>query len=96
MFPEPKRRRGAQSPERRIRERAPLCLGEDGSERADGVCCYVVMRLIGIDFAATWALLIFFLNFIPNIGSIVGLSLPALVALVQFDRSVLSSSSSSA
>ena len=50
-----------------------------------GVCCYVVMRLIGIDFAATWALLIFFLNFIPNIGSIVGVSLPALVALVQFD-----------
>ena len=56
-----------------------------GVSALTGVCCYVVMRLIGIDFAATWALLIFFLNFIPNIGSIVGVSLPALVALVQFD-----------
>lgn len=50
-----------------------------------GVACYVVLRWLGLDFAATWALLIFFLNYIPNIGSIVGVSLPALVALVQFD-----------
>lgn len=50
-----------------------------------GVSCYAVLRLLGIDFAATWALLIFFLNFIPNIGSIIGVSLPALVALVQFN-----------
>lgn len=33
------------------------------------VSCYAVMRLIGVDFAATWALLIFYLNYIPNIGS---------------------------
>ena len=56
-----------------------------GVSALTGVSCYIVMRLLGIDFAATWALLIFFLNFIPNIGSIVGVSLPALVALVQFD-----------
>jgi AI-2 transport protein TqsA len=49
------------------------------------VASYVVLRLIGIDFAATWALLIFLLNYIPNIGSIVAVSFPALVALVQFD-----------
>jgi AI-2 transport protein TqsA len=47
--------------------------------------CYVVLRWLDIDFAATWALLIFFLNFIPNIGSIIGVAFPALVALVQFD-----------
>ena len=56
-----------------------------GVSALTGVSCYIVMRAFGIDFAATWALLIFFLNFIPNIGSIVGVSLPALVALVQFD-----------
>jgi AI-2 transport protein TqsA len=50
-----------------------------------GISCYAVLHWLGVDFAATWALLIFFLNFIPNIGSIVGVSLPALVALVQFD-----------
>jgi predicted PurR-regulated permease PerM len=56
-----------------------------GVSALTGVCCYLVLRWLGIDFAATWALLIFFLNFIPNIGSIIGVALPALVALVQFD-----------
>jgi AI-2 transport protein TqsA len=49
------------------------------------VLAYAVLRWLGVDFAATWALLIFFLNFIPNIGSIIGVALPALVALVQFE-----------
>jgi AI-2 transport protein TqsA len=50
-----------------------------------GVASYGVLRALGVDFAATWALLIFLLNYIPNIGSIVAVSFPALVALVQFD-----------
>lgn len=50
-----------------------------------GATCYVVLRLIGIHFAETWALLIFVLNFIPNIGSIIGVAFPAVLALVQFD-----------
>jgi predicted PurR-regulated permease PerM len=50
-----------------------------------GGACYAVLRWLGIDFAATWALLIFLLNYIPNIGSTIGVALPALVALVQFD-----------
>jgi len=50
-----------------------------------GVACYVIMRWTGIDFAETWALLIFVLNFIPNIGSIIGVAFPAILALVQFD-----------
>ena len=56
-----------------------------GVSALTGVLCYVILRWLGVDFAATWALLIFFLNFIPNIGSIIGVALPALVALVQFD-----------
>jgi predicted PurR-regulated permease PerM len=50
-----------------------------------GVLAYVILRWLGIDFAASWALLIFFLNYIPNIGSTIGVALPALVSLVQFD-----------
>lgn len=46
---------------------------------------YSVMFAIDLDFAAFWALLIFFFNFIPNIGSVLATAFPALLALVQFD-----------
>ena len=46
---------------------------------------YGILRLVGLDFAATWALIIFFLNYIPNIGSVIGVIFPSLLALVQFD-----------
>ncbi len=36
---------------------------------------------LGIDFALLWGFLMFLLNFIPNLGSIVGTALPALLAL---------------
>jgi AI-2 transport protein TqsA len=52
---------------------------------ATAVLCYAVLRWLGIDFAETWALLIFVLNYIPNIGSILAVTFPALVALVQFE-----------
>jgi len=50
-----------------------------------GTLSYIFMMVIGVDFAAFWALLIFLLNFIPTIGSIVATIFPALIALVQFD-----------
>jgi AI-2 transport protein TqsA len=40
----------------------------------------------GLDFVIIWGILTFFLNFIPNIGSIVSSGLPMLFALVQFDN----------
>jgi AI-2 transport protein TqsA len=53
-----------------------------------GALSYVVLRGVGVDFAETWALLIFVLNYIPNVGSVVGVIFPALLALVQFDTLV--------
>lgn len=44
----------------------------------------LIMLVVGLDFAEFWALLIFFLNFIPNIGSIIATVFPALLALIQF------------
>jgi AI-2 transport protein TqsA len=49
------------------------------------VLSYVLMRIVGLDFAEFWALLIFVLHFIPTIGVIVATLLPTLLAAVQFD-----------
>jgi AI-2 transport protein TqsA len=46
---------------------------------------WIVMRWVGLDFAGFWAILIFVLNFVPNIGSLIATALPALLALLQFD-----------
>jgi predicted PurR-regulated permease PerM len=50
-----------------------------------GGLTYVVLHAIGVDFAETWSLLIFFLNYIPNVGSVLGVAFPALLALLQFN-----------
>ncbi len=56
--------------------------------RLTALLSYAVLRGLGVDFAETWALLIFFLNYIPNIGSVIGVIFPTLLALVQFDTLV--------
>lgn len=48
------------------------------------VSSWVIMKWVGLDFAEFWALLIFFLNFIPNIGAIIAIAFPATLAVVQF------------
>ena len=46
---------------------------------------WLLLWLLEIDFAALWAILTFFLNFIPVIGGIVMMIPPVLMALVQTD-----------
>ncbi|HUI65951.1 MAG TPA: AI-2E family transporter [Bacteroidota bacterium] len=41
---------------------------------------YILLLAVGVDFAITWAVLSFFLSFIPNIGVFLSLILPALLA----------------
>ncbi|NRB51491.1 MAG: AI-2E family transporter [Saprospiraceae bacterium] len=50
-----------------------------------GVLSYIVMAIIGLDFAAFWAFLIFLLNYIPSIGSLIATAFPSLMAILQFE-----------
>ena len=56
---------------------------------ATGVCVWLALHIIGVDFAVTWGALAFFLNFIPNIGSIIASIPPVLLAFVQFYPAIL-------
>ena len=46
---------------------------------------YVIMLVIGVQFAGFWALLIFVMNYIPIFGAASAITLPVLLALVQPD-----------
>ncbi|MDX2275186.1 MAG: AI-2E family transporter [Hyphomonadaceae bacterium] len=48
------------------------------------VLTYITLRIVGLDNALFWSFLIFFLNYIPTIGSIAAVVLTTAVALVQF------------
>ena len=49
-----------------------------------GTISFVIMLLLGIEFALFWAVLIAFLNYIPYIGSMIGVIFPVLLSLAQF------------
>lgn len=49
-----------------------------------GVLSYIVFLIVGVDFPVFWAFLIFVLNFIPVIGSIVSTLFPVVFSLLQF------------
>ncbi len=46
---------------------------------------YVVFASVGLNFASFWTFLLFVLNYIPILGSIVATALPALFALMQYE-----------
>ncbi len=50
---------------------------------ATGGSIWLLLALLGVDFAGTWGLLAFFLNFIPAIGSIIAAVPALLLALIQ-------------
>jgi predicted PurR-regulated permease PerM len=50
-----------------------------------GGVSFAVLWWFDVDFAGFWAIIIFLLNYIPTIGSLLGVVFPAIIALVQFD-----------
>jgi len=54
---------------------------------ATGFFIAIYLMIIDVDFPLLWGVIAFFLNFIPNIGSIVAAIPPTLLAFVQFGLS---------
>ncbi len=48
------------------------------------VISYVIMWIMGVDFALFWAVLIGLTNYIPYFGSLIGVMLPVVLSLAQF------------
>ncbi len=48
-----------------------------------GICIAVWLAVLGVDYPLLWGLLAFFLNFVPNIGSIIAAIPAVLLAFVQ-------------
>ncbi len=53
-----------------------------------GALSYALLEVVGVDYAPFWAVIIFLLNYIPTIGSLLGVAFPAVLALVQFGSPV--------
>lgn len=49
------------------------------------ILSYCVLLIFWVDFALFWAFIIFILNYIPTIGSIIAVFFPVLFSFVQFD-----------
>ncbi len=49
-----------------------------------GFLSYIAMAIIGIEAPLFWAFLIFILNYIPTIGSLIATTFPAVFAMLQF------------
>jgi len=51
-----------------------------------GVLSWVVLASFDVDLATTWAILIFLLNYIPYLGSLIACALPIVLSFLQFDE----------
>ncbi len=49
-----------------------------------GVVSYIFLFAMGVDAPFFWALLVFFLNYIPTVGSLIATIFPAIFSLLQF------------
>lgn len=56
---------------------------------AVGLLSAIIMFFFGLDFLIFWAFIIFLLNYIPSVGSIIAVSFPVMFSLVQFESPYL-------
>lgn len=86
LFPDQKRQQQAKSMLLQMNREIQTYLGiKTLLSLVTGLLSYLVLRVVGVDYAEFWAVTIFLLNYIPTIGSIIATVFPALLALIQFD-----------
>ena len=49
-----------------------------------GVISFAILKFMGVDFALFWAVIIGLFNYIPYVGSIIGVALPVVLSIAQF------------
>ena len=52
---------------------------------ATGISSYIALKIIGLEYAGVWGFILFLLNYIPTIGSILACALPITYALIMHD-----------
>ncbi len=52
---------------------------------ATGISSYIALKIIGLEYAGVWGFILFLLNYIPTIGSILACALPIAYALIVND-----------
>ena len=70
--------------ERKIQKAFRGKTGKSVKEVFSKISDQIILELLGVELAGGWAVLAFFLNFIPNVGSIIATILPFLMAVIQF------------
>ncbi|MEN8207181.1 MAG: AI-2E family transporter [Pseudomonadota bacterium] len=56
---------------------------------ATGILIWLLLALVGLDFAPLWGFMAFLLNFVPNIGSIIAAVPAVLLAMLQFEPAMV-------
>ncbi len=86
LFPDPERQQNVEKMLARLVDDIRTYVGVKSLvSLAVALPSYLLMEAAGLDFASFWGLLVFILNFIPNIGSLVATLLPSVLAFLQFD-----------
>ncbi len=49
-----------------------------------GLASWVILWVMGVDFALFWAVMIGLMNYIPYVGSLIGVAFPVILSLAQF------------
>jgi len=85
MFKKPDERQEFQSIMNSIHEQVQSYITvKTGVSLVTGAVSFIIMLLFGLNHAFVWAILIFILNFIPNIGSIIAVIFPVIMGILQF------------